>query len=58
MPRVSKISRQRHIIHKALRLHFAAQAALVQLLAVHRQLFAVSVCQPRIKFIPTAAEAV
>ena len=53
--RVGNIACQSNIIRYSLHLHLAAQAAFIKLLAVYRYLFAVRVCQPAVKFIPTAA---
>ena len=52
---VGNIACQRYIINYSLHLHLAAQAAFIKLLAVNSYLFAVCVCQPAVKFIPTAA---
>ena len=52
---VGNVACQSNIINYSLHLHLAAQAAFIKLLAVYRYLFAVCVCQPAVKFIPTAA---
>ena len=52
---VGNIACQSYIINYSLHLHLAAQAAFIKLLAVYRYLFAACVCQPAVKFIPTAA---